>query len=862
LSLKSYILQHIDIEEFYKTHLEDYDGTGNVACPFSDDHDKGTDDKPSFGVREKDGAVHCFSCDYKASSPIGYYEDFYEMSFKESQREIFDEFIEKIIPEDVYINAHTKLLKDKLTLKRLKKERGINIQTVKKFKLGWYKNRLSIPIINEFGFCVDIRRYDLLKEYNTKMLPFMKGYGKSRLFPINTLRYNTIIITAGELDTLLCNQMGFPAITVTGTELFWNNDFNEAFKDKEVVIIPDNDKAGKSGANKKLSVLSKYCKKSVIVELPVKKNKEDFTDWVLKYGGTEKQFKKMVKDGLAGVSENTYTPNTNGSSLQLPEDVLAEFSDTKSRDVKLGIQAEYLLTKLRSNGHFYRTTKGEYYYSSKKMGVVQVFPNYSLFAAYLSRENHTINTSNTSGKHYMKHIENYVRIEGQEVITGNWSLYRDRKIYIRHSKNKILKIENKKRTLLDNAYNSDSVLLEVPKDSMFFKYDPTASYKEAIDLLWNIILHNIPISFENKLLVLAWNLGIFIKELFTDRPILRYQAKTASGKSTANRLMNLLFYNQEMMASAISTSPALYQMASTHPMLTIDNVERVDLTKSLSQFLTSSATGAEKHKRAMNTDTGVVTEAIHALITINGIEKLGKTERINRLLEVNLDLDKYGQEGFNPIEIYKQIADNRDYILSGLTKFFAVKIIPLFEEDSSFKIAKNLGKHSKQRFNPYIGFMGTILKAVWPTVKDDAMNPGYTHWKEVLDEWVRTQDEVAKESNESTNAILDVLDYIEMYKAQLGSRYFCTVIKHDGFCKISGTSKQILATYRLIAKDQGIKVTWEDEGHFKSRVMDSLDIIEKAGWAFTTKKSGGKNLKVFTKGKSHAKTKSKKKNKI
>ena len=50
----------------------------------------------------------------------------------------------------------------------------------------------------------------------------VKGYNEARLFPLSSLDAGEIFVCAGELDGILLNQEGLPAITGTGGEGYWN----------------------------------------------------------------------------------------------------------------------------------------------------------------------------------------------------------------------------------------------------------------------------------------------------------------------------------------------------------------------------------------------------------------------------------------------------------------------------------------------------------------------------------------------------------------------------------------------------------------------------------------------------------------
>lgn len=62
----------------------------------------------------------------------------------------------------------------------------------------------------------------------------------------------------------------------------WRSDYNQYFKDKEVVILPDNDEAGRSHAREVALSLNDTAKSIKMVELPHLEEKEDVSDWAEK----------------------------------------------------------------------------------------------------------------------------------------------------------------------------------------------------------------------------------------------------------------------------------------------------------------------------------------------------------------------------------------------------------------------------------------------------------------------------------------------------------------------------------------------------------------------------------------------------
>ena len=122
------------------------------------------------------------------------------------------------------------------------------------------------------------KQYTLDKNYNAKpgikdtlRLPYQLKYFKDQDF---------VYICEGEqsVDALL--RYGYPATCNSGGANNWDTNLNQYFKDKNVIIIPDNDKAGHKHALNVASQLHKTAKQITIANVCNNLNeKDDIVDW-------------------------------------------------------------------------------------------------------------------------------------------------------------------------------------------------------------------------------------------------------------------------------------------------------------------------------------------------------------------------------------------------------------------------------------------------------------------------------------------------------------------------------------------------------------------------------------------------------
>ncbi len=236
----------------------------------------------SFSISSK-GEFLCYSCGKRGRSLVGFYALLFQIPLSKAAVDLYEEFVERCVPMQEVDAAHDLLLRTPKVLEFLNKKKGLAESTIKKFSLGYKGTRITIPIFDAWGFCVNVRLYS--QDSKTKFLN-MKGYGALRLYPEPNPATKEVYLFEGEWDMMLASQLGLPAVTATGGARGWSEKFNSKFEGKEVKIVYDNDAAGKEGARQVAEQLSKVASKIYIGDLGLGGAKEDFSDFILKYGKT------------------------------------------------------------------------------------------------------------------------------------------------------------------------------------------------------------------------------------------------------------------------------------------------------------------------------------------------------------------------------------------------------------------------------------------------------------------------------------------------------------------------------------------------------------------------------------------------
>ena len=105
------------------------------------------------------------------------------------------------------------------------------------------------------------------------------------------------IICEGEKDMAIARTHGFNAISLGGCRNLPTHML-ECFKDRQICIVYDNDSPGRAGAKKLASALYSVTKYVHIADIGewVKEEKEDVTDFFVKYGYTAEQFEELIEN--------------------------------------------------------------------------------------------------------------------------------------------------------------------------------------------------------------------------------------------------------------------------------------------------------------------------------------------------------------------------------------------------------------------------------------------------------------------------------------------------------------------------------------------------------------------------------------
>lgn len=195
--------------------------------------------------------------------------------------------------------SHKRLMNSTVVLDRLLEERGLNREVVERFKIGWDGDRYRIPVKDASGNYVNVRRYKLKAPAKQKMYN-LKGCGSgSMLFPMEALESDTIVLCEGEMDALLLNQYGIPAVTGTHGAATFKPELARLFSGKQVYICYDNDEAGRVGARKAAKLIGSFTEHVFVVALPLPADGADVTDFLYLESHSADDFRALMENSQA-----------------------------------------------------------------------------------------------------------------------------------------------------------------------------------------------------------------------------------------------------------------------------------------------------------------------------------------------------------------------------------------------------------------------------------------------------------------------------------------------------------------------------------------------------------------------------------
>lgn len=198
----------------------------------------------------------------------------------------YDLKVIKVLSPQVVEKYHSHIFEAGPLLTALRK-RGVTDPMIREARLGYHDGRITIPVHDEAGRIINIRRYLPGAPSAEKMLN-SKGFSKPALYQVDQInRGPAVWICGGELKALVVGALLKPskigATSVTAGEGAWEAEFTPRFRGKDVYVCMDVDVGGRSASRKIAREVSHVAKSVKIVKLPLDKAKfpkGDVNDYV------------------------------------------------------------------------------------------------------------------------------------------------------------------------------------------------------------------------------------------------------------------------------------------------------------------------------------------------------------------------------------------------------------------------------------------------------------------------------------------------------------------------------------------------------------------------------------------------------
>ena len=191
--------------------------------------------------------------------------------------------------------------------------RGITPDVLDQFDISVYQH----PTIGE---CIKIPYSEHHSKYrrdpNDPIKPkyLYDAGGKVTLYGYDHLLQQpsqSVIITEGELDTLVLWSQNIPAVSSTGGAMSFQEEWAALLTDYQVYLCFDNDESGAKGMVKAL----KYLPQASVILLPVMADGKDVSDYIARGG----DFRKLMESALHDLSvESVASDKARREGMMLP----------------------------------------------------------------------------------------------------------------------------------------------------------------------------------------------------------------------------------------------------------------------------------------------------------------------------------------------------------------------------------------------------------------------------------------------------------------------------------------------------------------------------------------------------------------
>jgi hypothetical protein len=249
--------------DFFSHYMEPKNGKGDeyqARCPLHDDSD------PSFSFNDKTGQCYCFGCKFGGDAFQFYGKIKGVASFPEIVKGIAGDFG---IPGIGKKTGSGRLVE---TYDYTNEEGDLLNQVVRMEPKSFRQRRPD----GQGGYIWNMKNVEPV----LYRLP-------------EVLQADQVCVAEGEKDADNLSSLGMVATTNVGGAEKWRAEYSESLKDKDIVILPDNDEPGRKHGQKVARMLHGSAKSVKVIQLPGLPEKGDVSDWI-EAGGTKDALQKLI----------------------------------------------------------------------------------------------------------------------------------------------------------------------------------------------------------------------------------------------------------------------------------------------------------------------------------------------------------------------------------------------------------------------------------------------------------------------------------------------------------------------------------------------------------------------------------------
>ncbi len=362
-------------------------------------------------------------------------------------------------------------------------------------------------------------------------------------------------------------------------------------------------------------------------------------------------------------------------------------------------------------------------------------------------------------------LQTMCNASGEPVDVMSW-LHTDREkdlifLNLNSAHNKIIRIgPSEEPTTIDNGTNESSVLLSSSSQIRPFEYMKASDDTEGVQALKDLIMDATPCEGPQRYFLLCWAISIFMLNYQGDRGLMQVIGSSGTGKSKVAERVSYLIYGESYVGKG--TGAAETRVATSNPVVFLDNLENRNLTQPTVDFLLFIANSAHRPKAKSGSDTDVIYQRLQSFGMVTSIEAFpGRyPELINRTFPLVLEKG-YRQHGYMHDEVIREIHKKRNLMLSAIFRLLAQDVLPRLAErqDWSKYIQTKHPGHNKERNNEHICTMLLILEGLlkYIPLRNDSREPK-AQGADILGKWIETWEEEAKQTAISSNTLLTFMD--------------------------------------------------------------------------------------------------------